>query len=93
MQQLHRTKETVRDSQKPWKSLRDMQQLHGTEMDSERDIERHEATPWNWRDCETQPAAIGDSERHAATPQDRRDSARQPATIGHSEIHAATPWN
>ena len=30
-------------------------------------VRKHEATPWDQRDSETEPAIIGDSERHAAT--------------------------
>ena len=41
-----------------------MQQLYGTERDSE----RHAATPWDRGDSERQRANIGDNERHAATP-------------------------
>ena len=38
-----------------------MQQLHG----SERESERHIASPWERRDCERQPTNIVDSERQA----------------------------
>ena len=53
--------------------MRDMQQLHGTGADIERqpakirDSERHEATLRDRRDSERQPATIEDSERHAVT--------------------------
>ena len=40
-----------------------MQQLHGTEKDSE----THVATTFDWRDIERQLVTIGDSERHAET--------------------------
>ena len=50
-----------------------MQQLYVTGRDSERepttmrDIERHVATPWDWRDGKRKPVTIGESERYDAT--------------------------
>ena len=45
--------------------MRYMQKLHGTRIDSERQLatmrgsKRHAATPWDLRDSEQQPATIG----------------------------------
>ena len=80
MQQIHRTGETVRESQTQYETARDMQQLHGSRKGSNRqpatigDSERHAATPWDQRNSEGQPTTIEANER-------------QPATTGESERH------
>ena len=64
--------------------MRDIQQLHGTRRDSERqpatigESRRHAAHLWERRESERQLETIGDIERHAATPWDQRDTERQP---------------
>ena len=63
----------MRKGQKPWGTVRDMQQIHCPGKDIERqpalmrDSETYEATTWDRRNSERQPATVGDSERHAAT--------------------------
>ena len=72
--ELHETEDTVRESQQPWETLRDMQWFHGTERNSERKLQnkedsvRHVVTPWDRRDSEIKTENVGGSERHAATP-------------------------
>ena len=66
--------------------MRDIQQLHDTGRDSERQPEtvedsgRHAATLWDRRDSERQLASTG-------------DNMRQTANIGDSDRHAETPWD
>ena len=62
-----------RDSQQPWETVRAMQQLYGTGIDSERqpanveERKRYAATAWHWRDSERQPANMVDSRRQVKT--------------------------
>ena len=59
--------ESVRNSQQQLATVRKMLQLHCTGNDSRRkpetigDSERHEATPWDWRNSKREHAIKGDS--------------------------------
>ena len=80
MQQLHGTRETVRDSKKPRRQL----ETCSNSMGPERKLKREPATI---RDSERHPATLGDSERHAETLRNRRDTERQPTIVGVSKRH------
>ena len=76
--------------------MRDMQQLHGAERESDRqpanigNSERQAATPWDKGDGEGQPETIGDSERHIATPWNQK---RQRETCSNSMVLVETTSN
>ena len=86
----------MRESKQQWEKVRDMQQLHGSERDSERhldnigDNENDAGNTWYLRGL---PTTIRDIEKLAANLWDQRDSKRQPATLENSERHVETPWD
>ena len=108
MWKLYGTGVTVGENEKPRETVRDMQQLLRTRMDSERqpakirDSERHLATPWTgetvrnshqlWETVRDMKQLNGTGRESERQPA-KRDSERQQPTMGKTERHLATPWN